>query len=358
MGLRPGLVFLAALAAVMLVPAAAMGADRREDNKLANDTDGRRSDRNVPERIIINPPHRQPFSVSINTDRNSYTVGQNVRLYFRTTHDAYVYIFNTDARGITRQIFPNYHDRNNFARAGSTYSIPDRTYALQVTGPAGSERVHIVAYKREWRALRSWGEFRSTDPFPRRFVEPDAMQRRIEEEARELRREGPSRSDLGRSQSLRIVPVPAPGYDPDFAEDYDFFTVRDRSYRPYNPPPAYPRQPYEREPSEDDYYRGWPPYEPLSRYDYDYRRPSRAYQPDPARATARVRVSTSVSGADVYIDGTYRGRTPGTFAVEPGRRQILVYHPEYGSRRTEIQVYANRTSAVSMGLTGRLEPLR
>ncbi len=285
--------------------------------------------------IIIEPPGRRgDFRVNIDTDKSAYDPGDRIRIRFSATDDATVYIFNTDTEGVTRQIFPNYYDRDNRIRGNRTYTMPKGDYTLRVEGPAGSEKLRIIAYRDRWESLGPWHEFRSSDPFPRRSISPEAMNERIKSEVRK---------DVGRTKTLRIEErgtskqetlrvVPGrPDYDYDYDEDYAYFNVRRVVYKPYQPPWA------------DDYDSRW-------RDDYDYRRPYGAYEPDPRRATARVRVYSSPSEADVYIDGIYRGRTPDTFRVEPGRREVLVYHPKYGSRSADLNMSAGSTSSVSLSL--------
>ena len=275
-----------------------------------------------PEAIVVEPPTRGRFTVNVSADRNTYEIGDRVRISFSASHDARVYIFNTDAEGVRRQIFPNYYDRDNQVRAGRTYTIPDSNYALRVTGPSGEESIQIVAYRAYWRALRDWSDFRQGDPFPRRSISPQQMKERVEREARQSIQEG--------ARSLSIVPEPEDRYH-NYAEDRDYFTVRRSYYRPI---------PY---PDERDYPRPqWP-------YDRPYRRPQ-PYDPSPSEATARLRVTTDPDRAEVYIDGYYRGMTPETFRVEPGRREITLYHPDYGTRTTQMYLYSGRTSSLSMSL--------
>ena len=90
-----------------------------------------------PSGVEIHPPQNGSLRATIWTDAYRYYEGDPVRVYFRTTQDAYVYIFDRDTEGQTRQLFPNYYDRENFVRGGVTYRIPDRNYGLRVSGPSG-----------------------------------------------------------------------------------------------------------------------------------------------------------------------------------------------------------------------------
>lgn len=94
--------------------------------------------------IIINP--NPPFSVSIWTDRSQYNPGDQVAIYFRTTRDAYIYIFDIDTVGNVSLIFPNIYSENNYRRANATYSLPDNArYNLTVGGPSGTEQLVVFA---------------------------------------------------------------------------------------------------------------------------------------------------------------------------------------------------------------------
>jgi hypothetical protein len=188
--------------------------------------------------IEIRP--RERFWVTLDTDRAVYDVGESVQVRFRASQDCVVYIFNTDSDGVTRQIFPNYFDRDNSIRANRQYSIPDRRYLLVTTGPPGRESLHIMAYSRKWRALEPWNEFRPSDPFPRRGMGGAEMRQRVEDEARKEQEIQPG-SPGGRGGGLRIVPVPPERYY-DYAEDRTHFRVEWRRYEP--PHPFDPRDPW------------------------------------------------------------------------------------------------------------------
>ncbi len=129
----------------------------------------------------IRPRPPADFNVTVDTDQSVYYVGEAVEVRFRASDDCRVYIFNTDSEGVTHQIFPNYYDRENTIERNRRYSIPIGRYWLVATGPAGTESLRIVAYRRPWRALEPWSDFSSGggDPFPRRSIAPDEMRKRV-----------------------------------------------------------------------------------------------------------------------------------------------------------------------------------
>ncbi len=264
----------------------------------------------VVEPLIIEcppPPRHRHFSVDIDTDRNSYYVGNSVRVTFRATDDAYVYIFSKDTAGVTRQIFPNYYDRDNFVRGGRTYSIPDRHYSLVTEGPAGRESLEIVAYRHRYDVLDRWHHFDRHEIFPQQSYSSEKMRKSVERELKSLRVH-----PRGHDRSWRNF---------DYAEDRTYFTTRYPSHwhrhgRDYDPPHVhYP-----------------------SRHDgYNY-------------IEGTIRITSSPSGAEVYIDGVYAGRTPGTFDADIGRSEVTLYSPGYKSKTMEINIGRSGEASISARL--------
>ena len=69
-------------------------------------------------------------------------------------------------------------------------------------------------------------------------------------------------------------------------------------------------------------------------------------------ATGSISVSSSPSGARIYVDGSYKGRTPETITyVSPGSHTVKLKHDEYHDWSTSIKVTAGSTSYVSASLT-------
>ncbi|MCD5408005.1 DUF4384 domain-containing protein [Candidatus Bipolaricaulota bacterium] len=85
------------------------------------------------------------LSVSIWTDRAQYRVGELAIIRFYVSRPAYVYIFNIDAAGTVRQLFPNAYSPDPYVQAGQ-HMLPDKpTYQLRVVPPEGVEALQIIA---------------------------------------------------------------------------------------------------------------------------------------------------------------------------------------------------------------------
>jgi hypothetical protein len=93
-------------------------------------------------------PSQQPYvEVWLNKHNGSvYHPGQIVRVYFQTSWDCYVTVYNIDAEGFVHVLYPKYDDQT-WVESGRIYEIPDPSddYDLVVDGPKGIEYVVAVA---------------------------------------------------------------------------------------------------------------------------------------------------------------------------------------------------------------------
>jgi len=248
-----------------------------------------RPERETPDpssRVAIVPrPVDGVLKVNIRTDRARYHVGDPIRIYFSVSRDAYVFIFDTDAAGVTRQIFPNYYDRNNLVTAGRRYMIPDRSYDLEVTGPQGDEKLTIVAVGERLPFLSEWHCYSRSNPYPASRDGAAALVRRIE--------------------SFRTEPSA-------------------RSVEPVRP---VPRESLWAEDSTSFYVMG------------SDRVPPREYK---VARYGRVELDSSPDNARIYIDGQYYGRTPQIVdRLEVGYHRIRLEKNGYEPYDTNIYVRPN-----------------
>lgn len=159
---------LSAAAAALLLCAQPVWSQPFSPSKPSVERDGRVEPKGV--RVVPRPANGR-FDVDISTNRATYEVGDSVRIQFRANRDAYVYVFSTDARGRSRQIFPNFWDRDNFVRAGRTYTIPRGGYDLVAEPPYGRETISIVAVRSRSGIPDRFRTFSRNDPFPSRSRE-------------------------------------------------------------------------------------------------------------------------------------------------------------------------------------------
>lgn len=98
-----------------------------------------------PSPLGLVPEPVSDLEVSIWTEKSEYTVDDYARIYIRLSRGAYVYVYNIDAYGRVRQVFPNWYSPDPYLGRG-THVLPDRpTYRLRVTGPAGVDTLQVIA---------------------------------------------------------------------------------------------------------------------------------------------------------------------------------------------------------------------
>ncbi len=100
--------------------------------------------------IIITPTKPSSLAVQVWTDRAlgaTYYQGESIHIYFKTSQNAYVTIYDYTPEGIVRILFPNFFQRDNYVRGGEVYVIPNPSYnySLVVSGQNGREIIEAVA---------------------------------------------------------------------------------------------------------------------------------------------------------------------------------------------------------------------
>jgi hypothetical protein len=92
--------------------------------------------------------HQLDVDVWINKDEGGvYRPGESMRVYFRSTLDSYVLVFNVDTEGYIHLVYPYGPEDLPAVEGGRAYRIPSRSdpYDLVADGPPGVEYVVAVA---------------------------------------------------------------------------------------------------------------------------------------------------------------------------------------------------------------------
>lgn len=103
---------------------------------------------NAGEKSGIQRTNDLEIDVWINkSDGATYYYGEDVAIYFRTSDDCYVVVYDIDPAGNISLLYPSGYDGDCFVRGGEVYRIPDvyDDYRLEVTGPEGKEYIYAIA---------------------------------------------------------------------------------------------------------------------------------------------------------------------------------------------------------------------
>jgi len=100
-----------------------------------------------PYRSQIVRSDKLDINIWVDNEDGVYYAGENIRIFFQTSRDAYVAIYGIDTRGQVNLLYPADARDNGFVYGGEVYAIPDDRddYDLNVTGPEGIEYVQAVA---------------------------------------------------------------------------------------------------------------------------------------------------------------------------------------------------------------------
>ncbi|WP_038049074.1 PEGA domain-containing protein [Thermus caliditerrae] len=308
-----------------------------------------------PQGILVNPvPTDLVVKVWVDKDPGKrgnavYQVGEPIYIYVNVNQDAYVYLFNINADGKIDPILPNAFERENFLRAGETRRFPPEgaRYRYTVTGPEGEDRILAVASRRPL----SLGEI-------------------LDVEGSRVRVQGAE--GLARALSIVIEPLPPKDWVTDVAR---YFVGRVAA-----PPPtpatatlAVDSRPQGAEVYLDGRLSGRTPVN-LSvnpgRHEVELRlsgyqpyrvtvnpKPGERVQvfaqlvPEPRQGT--LAVTSSPSGAEVYVEGALRGRTPLSLSLPEGRYAVELRLSGYEPYRATVQVRRGETTRLDV----RLNPI-
>ncbi|GAA6741896.1 PEGA domain-containing protein [Thermus oshimai] len=302
-----------------------------------------------PQGIIVNPvPTDLQVKVWVDKDPGKtgqavYRIGDPIYVYVNVNQDAYVYLFNINADGRIDPILPNAYERNNFLRAGETRRFPPEggRYRYTVTGPEGEDRILAVASKRPL----SLGEI-------------------LDVEGNRVRVQGAE--GLARALSIVIEPLP----------DRDWVTDVARYFVGRLPTPATATLVLDSRPQGAEVYldgrlQGRTPLTLAvnpGRHEVEFRlsgyQPYRAtVNPGPGERvqilaqlvplprTGVLLLRSTPSGAEVYLDGSLRGRTPLDLTLPEGRYSVELRLSGYEPYRATVQVRAGETARLEARLT-------
>ncbi len=295
---------------------------------------------------IIIVPEKVEFSVDVWLDKpegSVYQVGEKIEIFVKTTRDAYILVYDINAEGKVRLLFPNKYDDNNFVKANEIKKIPTKpTYSFRVTPPQGKEFIQVIA---------------CTTPIP------------IFEELKEL----------GRTKEFPIISENVEDYVQkklrpylrgSWASDITYFYV--------GKAPAFGTLIVDSDPPRvpvfvDGSYKGETPISILldegthyvtvyfDQGAYSQEVYVRANQTTRVFATlpqATLSLSSSPSGARVFVGGIYRGNTPLTLRLSPGTYTVRFSLEGYREEERQVTLRSGESRSISVTLKPAQATLR
>ena len=220
------------------------------------------------------------FNIEVWIDKGcgkSYTVGENITIYFKSNKDCYLTLFEFSPGGRIRLLLPNRYRKDNFFKANREYAIPSESdkFRFEVTLPPGKGMIRAIATTSPWRFMPENEILRYHDEHP--------------EERYPVIRSSEEGFTAKFNEKIEIIP------QPNRAIASCIFNVISKVVPQYG----------------------------------------------------KIKVTSSPSYAEVYLDGTYRGKTPITLSnVKVGKHTIKVTKKDYYDYSETVQVRGNVTTPV------------
>jgi hypothetical protein len=336
----------------------------------------------------------RPVGVVLEMPTSLFEVGSDVSLGIRTDADAWVYVFSTDARGTTRQLFPNGHDRDNFVRSGRLVRLPGSTYRFVALPPQGPARLCAFATTQQFDWLRSFDEVgASGEAFPVRMISPDAFRMRLDQSIADAQRRTMERQDAfpGRSGvggvtvtsvggtgvwsaiprggfTTRSITVFAPTRPVFSTVDEFAWSQQGSSFQFQSSRGGVTREPQVPLPPRVAFVPvqpAWgigttnplwcPPTRVIAHTDDRHHRPAsvETAAPRPRERMGTLSMTSSPSGADVFIDGRSWGSTPLRVQLPSGSYDIRMQRRNHATESRSVRVQSGRTESLRVTLPRR-----
>jgi len=287
---------------------------------------------------IIIVPERPYFTVDVwlnKPEGSVYEVGERMEIFVKSSRDAYILVYDINAQGKVTLIFPNKYESDNFVRANEIKKIPSKsTYSLRVSPPYGKEYIQVIASTRPIPIFNQLKELGTAQAFP---TLSDNVEEYVQNKLKPYLT-GEWVSDLtyfyvGRAPAFGtlIVDSTPPG-----------MTVYiDGSYKGKTPVTV----------SVDEgthYVTVY--FENYTFYKEVYVGRDQTVKVIATLPLAQLSLSSSPSGASVYLNGVYQGKTPLTLNLSPGNYTVTFRKEGYREETRNITLGVGETGSVYVTL--------
>ena len=301
---------------------------------------------NILKNIII-VPQPSEFTVDLwlnKPDGSTYNIGEKVYMYVKPNKNCYIFIYEIRPTGEVKLIFPNYYDRNNYVRANTTFKIPSNTrYYLKVSGPTGKYYLQVIASLSKYPYLSSLENLAKRYKFPKLSDDPAQFRSKLYSKLSGVT----WASDM---TYFYVGTVPSTGVVRFRSTPSGAAIYLDGAYIGVTPKTLT----VDAGTHVVTYIKSG--YEPWSKTFTVYAGSSVTISATLRRVVThgQVTFSSIPSGASLYVDGSYRGKTPKTLTLTQGYHTYRMTLTGYEPREGSFSLSAGEVKHISVNLV----PLR
>jgi hypothetical protein len=107
------------------------------------------------------PEKGKGLSAKLNLSRTKLREGEEVKIYYETNSDCYIYLFSIAADGSVTLLFPNSQNQENKVAGGKVYEFPEAESPIRLKamflpnfrGKSAEEKIKLIATKKEENLL-------------------------------------------------------------------------------------------------------------------------------------------------------------------------------------------------------------
>ncbi len=299
------------------------------------------------------------FKIEVWIDKGcgkSYTVGEDITIYFKSNKDCYLTLFEQRSGGRIRLLLPNRYRKDNFFKANREYAIPSASdkFRFEVTRPLGRAMIRATATTSPWSFFSDEEILRYHNEHPEeRYPVISRSEESFATKFNEQIKIIPQANRARASCIFNVISKVVPQYgnikvtsSPSYAEVY-----LDGVYRGKTPITLSSVKvgKHTIKVTKKDYYNYSETVQVKgSSTTYVFARL------EPVPRTGSIYINSTPSNAKVYLGGAYRGRTPLTISnLEIGEYQIKISKDDYYDWYSTVRVKQNITTRVF----AQLEPI-
>ena len=298
-----------------------------------------------PQGIIPEPGSKPDLEVTISTNKSLYQPREEVVVSYEVSQTAFLYLYSIDAQGKVTLLFPNRYDSKNKVNPGKA-ELPGRGYSFLTGKEEGREYLQMIASKVELPVFPSpQSDDSQSSPFLNLATNPKKFETATTKGINETTPPKNWDTDWVSMEvtrktarlSISSTPTNARVYiDGDFAGTTpDAFDVR---------------------PGRRDL-------KLLLGTDLKWQGKVNAEANQVKNVTAELErvnyssilIKSDPSGAEITINGKYRGETPRRISVESGEIDVELEKNGYRRWQEEIRLFPGETRTIEAGLESETE---